>query len=328
MTATMSSPTGASRSSTTKKSAAQVIPPGAGRAYWAVGDRLTFKLGTEHTAGAFSVAEVRVSPGGGPPPHVHHREDEIFYLLEGSLQFIKGDERFEGSAGDAFYLPRGVPHAFKNASDRPARALVFATPCGFENFIPEFGTPVEQSPEAPPVTQAEIDRLLAACQRYGLEMKFDHRPRSATPIRPKSLYKPLWVLGEHVQMQLTSRESNGTMNLATLTSRPGGGPPPHVHTDCDELFYVENGSYEFLVGDRRIVGEPGTLVYIPAGTMHCFKNVGSINARLLTIHTPGGFEGFYTEMGTEVIDPSRPPTEPLDIARVREITAKHHMILK
>ena len=93
MTATMtiSSPSVVSRNSG-KKSAAQVIPPGAGRAYWAVGDHLTFKLGPEHTAGAFSVAEVRVAPGGGPPPHLHHREDEMFYLLEGTLQFIKGDE--------------------------------------------------------------------------------------------------------------------------------------------------------------------------------------------------------------------------------------------
>jgi mannose-6-phosphate isomerase-like protein (cupin superfamily) len=327
MTAMMSSPTLVSRNSH-NNTAARVIAPGEGRAYWAVGDHLTFKLGAEDTAGAFSVAEARIVPGGGPPPHVHTREDEMFYLLEGSLQFIKGDELFEGAAGDAFYLPRGVTHAFKNVSDRPARAIVFATPCGFENFIPEFGTPAEQSPAAPPVTQAEIDRLLAACSRYGLEMKFDHRPRSATPVKSASIYKPLWVLGEHVQMQLTRRESNGTMNLATLTSRPGGGPPPHVHTDCDEVFYVEQGRYEFLVGDRRVVGEPGTLVYIPAGTMHSFNNVGSTNARLLTIHTPGGFEGFYTEMGTEAIDPSRPPSVPPDAARVRAICAKHHMILK
>jgi mannose-6-phosphate isomerase-like protein (cupin superfamily) len=328
MTATISSPVVvAPRRSSKPAAAARVLAPGEGQAYWVLGDRLTFKLGAKDTGGALSMAEAWIVPGGGPPPHVHHREDEMFYLLDGRLQFVLGEELIDAGPGDALFLPRGVPHTFKNASSVPARAVVFAMPCGFENFIPEFATPVEQSPEAPPVTQEVIDRLLGACPRFGLEMKFDHQPRNATPVAPKKLHKPLWVLGEHVDQKLASRDTAGAYNVATITTRPGGGPPSHVHTDCDEIFYVEAGRYEFLVGDRTIVGHAGTTVYVPSGTMHRFKNVGLAKARLLAIHTPGGFENFYNEMGTECTDPARPPTEPLDLARVMTITKKHHMIL-
>jgi hypothetical protein len=67
---------------------ATILPPGAGEAYWIVGDQITFKLGPEKTRGAFSFAETIVQPGGGPPPHVHGREDEMFYILDGNQRTV------------------------------------------------------------------------------------------------------------------------------------------------------------------------------------------------------------------------------------------------
>src|SRR3954462_14165182 len=187
MTAMLSNPAAAAVRNASQASplstrfASHVAAPGEGPAYWSMGDLLTFKLGPEHTAGALSMAEAWIAPGGGAPPHVHHREDEMFYVLEGRMEFTLGDELIEGLPGDAFFLPRGIPHTFKNAGTAPARALVFATPCGFERFIPEFGTPAGDAVEPPPDTPELVDRLMAACTRYGLDMKFEHRPRDTTP---------------------------------------------------------------------------------------------------------------------------------------------------
>src|SRR5881227_3479393 len=104
MTAMMSNRAAAAVDSASTTFASHVAAPGEGPAYWSMGDRLTFKLGPEHTAGALSMAELWIAPGGGPPPHVHHREDEMFYVLEGRMEFILGDELIEGLPGDAFFL--------------------------------------------------------------------------------------------------------------------------------------------------------------------------------------------------------------------------------
>lgn len=301
-----------------------VVPPGEGDAYWSVGDLLTFKIGPQHTNGAWSMAETTVVPGGGPPPHIHRREDETFYLLDGQMSFMRGDDVFIASTGDAFFLPRDGVHTFHNSGSKPARMIVLAAPCGFEKFMLEFARPKAESVDPPPVRKEDIDRLMATAPKYGIEMKFDHKPRNA-PKPASCVQKSLWVLGDRVDLKLTSRDTNNSVTVCTVTSRPGFGPPPHRHLATDEMFFVESGRFEFLLGDRTVIGEAGTTVLVPRGTMHYYKNVGNTDGRFASFHFPSGFENFFLEAGVECTDPTRPPTTPVDQSHMMELIRKHGM---
>lgn len=127
--------------------------------------------GGEDTGVAFSLLETRVLPGGGPPAHVHSREDEAFYALEGEITFQLGDRHVVAGAGAFVQGPRGLPHAFKNDSQHPARLLVLVTPPDFENFIADIATPFPSFDSPPaPVTAADIQKLLTVAPGYGIEI--------------------------------------------------------------------------------------------------------------------------------------------------------------
>lgn len=147
------------------------IQPGEGPAFSAVGDVYRILASGEQTGGAYALTEARVLPGGGPPPHIHHREDEAFFVLEGEITFLLGDKKVAAKPGSFIQGPRGVPHAFKNESNAPARMLILVTPPGFEKFLAEFAQPIA-SFEAPPapVTPADIERLLAVAPKHGIEI--------------------------------------------------------------------------------------------------------------------------------------------------------------
>jgi quercetin dioxygenase-like cupin family protein len=145
--------------------------PGEGRAFSAVGDVYRFLATGEQTGGAYVLSEARVLPGGGPPPHIHQREDEAFFVLEGELTFQLGGQKVVAQPGSFIQGPRGIPHAFKNEGNVPARMLILVTPPGFEKFMVEFAHPVPSFDSPPvPVTPADIQKLLAVAPNYGIEI--------------------------------------------------------------------------------------------------------------------------------------------------------------
>ena len=152
---------------------AQLIQVGSGEgpAFSAVGDVYRMLATGEQTGGVYVLCEARVLPGGGPPPHIHHRDDESFFVLEGEITFTLGAKRVVAKAGTFIQGPRGIPHAFKNESRAPARMLIHLTPPGFENFMAEIAQPVPsfESPPAP-VTPADIQKLLAVAPKHGIEI--------------------------------------------------------------------------------------------------------------------------------------------------------------
>jgi quercetin dioxygenase-like cupin family protein len=143
----------------------------ASRVYSVVGDRNQILITGEESGGAFAMIEILVPPQHGPPPHVHHREDEVFYVLEGEFTFTVAGQTIHATTGQTLYGKRDVPHTFKNTGNKAGRLLVVITPAGLEKFFAEIGTPLA-SPQSAPVepTPADFERLLAAAPRYGLEI--------------------------------------------------------------------------------------------------------------------------------------------------------------
>ena len=151
------------------KRAAIHVAPDEGRRLWVVGELLTLKMVGSDTDGAFALIEEVTPPESGPPPHMHTREDETFYVLEGELEFVVGGRALLATAGSVVYGPRGIPHAFRNVGTTPSRMTVFVTPAGLEGMFEEFGEPVTDT-SSPPEDPPNIERLGALNQRYGVEM--------------------------------------------------------------------------------------------------------------------------------------------------------------
>src|SRR6059058_5737453 len=101
-----------------------------GRTVAVVGDIYRFLATGEDTNGKYAMWEAIVPPGGGPPPHVHSREEESFYVLEGEVTFRVGDGLLVATAGTFVNMPVGTPHAFRNDSGEPARMLISVAPAG------------------------------------------------------------------------------------------------------------------------------------------------------------------------------------------------------
>lgn len=143
-----------------------------GRTIAVVGDVYRFLATGEDTNGTYAMWEAVVPPGGGPPPHVHSREEEGFYVLEGEITFQIGEERLVATAGMFANMPVGTPHSFKNESDEPAKMLISVAPAGLEKMFFEVGVPLaEGAKTAPPPTKDEIERLLAVAPSYGIEIR-------------------------------------------------------------------------------------------------------------------------------------------------------------
>lgn len=152
------------------KDRAKHVAPGVGKALWVAGELATFKLVGENTGGAFTLGEQVSSPQGGPPPHIHHREDETFCVLEGEYEFLIGERTIRASAGSVVYGPRNVLHTFTSVGETPGRMLVFITPAGIEGFFEEVGEEATDGSSPAPFGQEEIEKLLAAAPKYGIEI--------------------------------------------------------------------------------------------------------------------------------------------------------------
>jgi quercetin dioxygenase-like cupin family protein len=115
------------------------------------------------TGGVVSAVESHDVPGGGPPPHIHHREDETFQVLEGDYEWNVGGETFVAGKGTTIFAPRGIPHTCRYLGQKPGRLMCVITPAGFEGFFEEIGAMTPQQ-------QQEIPLVMAAAKRFGLEI--------------------------------------------------------------------------------------------------------------------------------------------------------------
>jgi mannose-6-phosphate isomerase-like protein (cupin superfamily) len=146
--------------------------PGEGEARWWFGGLATIKATKEQTGGHYTLVEV-LEPEGEGPLHVHYREDEGFWVLEGELTFEVGEETIKAGPGSFVFGPKDVPHRFTVESG-PTRLLFILSPGGFEEFVYATSVPAEErtlppAPEGPP-SEAEMEHLRALARQYGGEL--------------------------------------------------------------------------------------------------------------------------------------------------------------
>ncbi len=140
--------------------------PGEGERLNWLGEPAILKVTGDETDGHYAIAEVTSTPDGFVPLHVHHAEDEGFFIIDGTVEFTVGDKSFTVGPGAFVFGPRGVPHAYKVKSAE-ARILMMFSPAGFEGFIRETSTPLDAPP---PEGEPDFEALMQIAARYKAEI--------------------------------------------------------------------------------------------------------------------------------------------------------------
>jgi quercetin dioxygenase-like cupin family protein len=150
-----------------------VRQPGEGPATWAMGSLFERVVSGGETGGAFCMSLVTQPPGTATPLHVHTREAEAFYVLDGTLIYQAGEELHHLTAGSFIYLPTAVPHAFRVTGSTPVRFLGLASPGGLMDLYDEVGIPARErrlpGPDGTPLGE-DVVRWLDVAPRYGLQV--------------------------------------------------------------------------------------------------------------------------------------------------------------
>jgi mannose-6-phosphate isomerase-like protein (cupin superfamily) len=147
---------------------AYMLEPEEGEAIRFAGGVMVLKAAGEHTDGRFALLDQRVPGEYAAPRHVHHEEDEAWYLLDGEATFYCGDDRFSAGPGAWVFLPKGIPHAFR-VGPAGARLLTFTAPARFADFVRAAGEPAQEH-TLPPAGPVDVERLAAIAGRYGIDI--------------------------------------------------------------------------------------------------------------------------------------------------------------
>ena len=143
-----------------------------GSSVWYVGNLFGFLADSGETDGQFALIEILGRKGGEPPRHVHSREDEGFYVMEGEVTFYVGDETHAATPGTFVFAPRGVPHSFVFETEE-IRMISIITPGGFDEHFrdPRFSEPAQALTLPPPLEgPPDVGALVANLESYGIEV--------------------------------------------------------------------------------------------------------------------------------------------------------------
>lgn len=250
-----------------------------------ISDRTERTVRIKAGLGAIAVTETRYEPGEpGPDPHIHRGHTDAFYVLEGTLDLLLGPERerVRLPAGSFVAAPPNVVHSFRNDGTGRARFLNFHAPSGgFADYLRalrdgEDGSWFDQID--PP---ADGGRSLS----------------DAAVLRPDE-GEAIGVGRSSLVLKGTGASSDGVFFLSETTVEPGfPGPPPHVHRELHDLFYVLDGTLILRDGDETTTATAGSFACFPPGTVHTFSNPGDEPVRFLNFNTPAGWEGYMRELG-------------------------------
>jgi quercetin dioxygenase-like cupin family protein len=328
------------------------LEEGEGSARWWGGGLATIKATGKETGDLYSIVEVLEPPGARAPLHLHRKEDEAFYVLEGEMTFRIGEETIKARPGSFVFGPKDVPHIY-TVDSGPARLLFLLSPAGFEGFIEAVSKPAMArtlppsksegpSDEDETTDEAESESFAVLEARYGCEIvgtspgcqtSRDHgkeRSMNEEAARAYGLEEgegdARWWLGVSLAtIKATGKETGGLYTLVEVLEPEGEEAPLHVHHHEDEAFWVLEGELTFYVGDETIKASPGSFLFGPKDVPHRYT-VNSGPARLLFLLSPAGFEEFIyatSEPAKELVLPP-PPEGPPDEAEMEQLGAIAH----
>ena len=134
--------------------------------------------------------------------------------------------------------------------------------------------------------------------------------------------KSVWFADEILTFKV-DRDQSESVGIFEDEVPPQSGAPAHLHRSQDETHYVLEGQFEFVLGERKVNADAGSVVYVPRTMMHAFTNIGKEKGKLLFINTPAGpLEPFLVEFGEPVSDPSSPPEGELDLDKLQAIAQR------
>lgn len=147
----------------------RMVIPELKNSYWYIGHLMSFLITSKDTNGSFALLHGIEIKGLEPPPHIHTREDESFYLLDGAVNYSVGNEVFKAKRGNWVFLPRNILHSFQVQSEQ-AEVLIHLSPGGFEEYFREMSEPaksfsVPPRPKGPP----DVKRIVETASRYGIK---------------------------------------------------------------------------------------------------------------------------------------------------------------
>lgn len=146
-----------------------LLAPGEGDRWWFLNHVQNIKVAGKQSGNTMTVIEFEGPAGFGPPPHIHHREDEMFYVLEGEVEFWCDGSAVTYGPGGMTYLPKGLPHRFEVSKKGPARVLQITAPAQFDEFVKEFGEYLGDAP-LPKPAEPDLARLVAVCKTYDIDI--------------------------------------------------------------------------------------------------------------------------------------------------------------
>jgi quercetin dioxygenase-like cupin family protein len=156
--------------SRTQALAPVAVPSGGGEARWWFGSLAVIKATAVDTGGQLAIVEITEPPGSEAPRHVHHKEDEAFWILEGDVTFEVGDTTIAAHPGDYVFGPRDLPHRY-TVGATGCRMLFLLTPAGMEALIVETSEPAGSRTVPPPsAAEPDIERINAIAAAYGTEL--------------------------------------------------------------------------------------------------------------------------------------------------------------
>lgn len=274
--------------------------------YWFQSNRFTFLANSEDTENEYGMAHALVDRLGGPPPHIHDREDEIFYILRGKAKILVADEEFEISAGDIMYLPRGLAHVPIPLTD-DLEALVIVTPSDFLGYFRRFGSRAKYpgKPEVEDAPPADIAEMLRVGGEFGVTYLPPGAAVSSWPVphihaKPKHVVKghgeELKVMGSKVTVKLDGQDTQNLISIFEIEDPAGTTAPRHIHHFDSEAIFVLEGAYEIEIDGRTHRALPGTFIYIPRGATRRYRNYAAAPAKMLVLTAKSGHEAFFRQI--------------------------------
>ena len=148
----------------------QALAAEEGSAFWFLNNLITVKATTESTGGAYSLCHQVSPPGSATPYHLHHVEDEAFYILDGESTFICDGKKTIAGPGEYLFLPRGIPHGIRVTGSTPTTMLILAMPgTGFVGLMEEMGKPARER-SLPLPSPPDLEKLQRLCAKYQIDL--------------------------------------------------------------------------------------------------------------------------------------------------------------